>query len=317
MPAQPGASQRFSNGFRPDMGGHLATRSRSRLSPDGSPVSHDRDRAARLAGGYVLGHSDRELDRLNEQARLIDPITRRFLCAAGIVPGMRVLDVGSGAGDLALLAAELVGAGGEVVGTDRSPAALATATRRADARNLRNVVFREGDPAEMTFDRPFDAAIGRYVLMFQRDPAAMLRGIAAHARRGGLIFFHEPDWDGARSYPPAPTYDRCCHWVQETLWLSGADIRMGTRLFATFIAAGLPAPSMQLETLVAGVSNNANPVHLVAGLAGTLADAMERLGVATSAEVGLETLTERMISEAAASASVILGRFEIGAWSRV
>ncbi len=282
MPAQPGASQRFSNGFRPDMGGHLATRSRSRLSPDGSPVSHDRDRAARLAGGYVLGHSDRELDRLNEQARLIDPITRRFLCAAGIVPGMRVLDVGSGAGDLALLAAELVGAGGEVVGTDRSPAALATATRRADARNLRNVVFREGDPAEMTFDRPFDAAIGRYVLMFQRDPAAML-----------------------------------CHWVQETLWLSGADIRMGTRLFATFIAAGLPAPSMQLETLVAGVSNNANPVHLVAGLAGTLADAMERLGVATSAEVGLETLTERMIGEAAASASVILGRFEIGAWSRV
>jgi len=266
---------------------------------------------------YILCYSDPKLDRLTKQAHLVDPITRRFLCAAGIVPGMRVLDVGSGAGDVAFLAADLVGAMGEVVGTDRSPAALATARRRADTRSVRNVVFREGDPAEMTFDRLFDAVIGRYVLMFQREPTAMLRGLAAHARRGGLIFFHEPDWDGARSYPPAPTYDRCCHWVQETLWLSGADIRMGTRLFATFIAAGLPAPSMQLETLVAGVSNNANPVHLVAGLAGTLADAMERLGVATSAEVGLETLTERMIGEAAASASVILGRFEIGAWSRV
>ena len=31
----------------------------------------------------------------------------------------------------------------------------------------------------MTFDRPFDAVIGRYVLMFQRDPAAMLRALAA------------------------------------------------------------------------------------------------------------------------------------------
>jgi SAM-dependent methyltransferase len=266
---------------------------------------------------YVLGHSDRELDRLNKQAYLIDPITRRFLCAAGIVSGMRVLDVGSGAGDMAFLASDLVGAGGEVVGTDRSPAALATARQRTDGRSLRNVIFREGDPAEMTFDKPFDAVIGRYVLMFQRDPTAMLRGLAAHARRGGVIFFHEPDWDGVRSFPPAPTYDRCCQWVGEALRLSGAEIRMGTKLFSTFIAAGLPAPSMQLETLVAGVGNNADPLHLIADLAGTLASTMERLGVATAAEVGLETLAERMISEAAANASIILGRFEVGAWSRV
>jgi len=272
---------------------------------------------ARPANPYVLGHSDRELDRLNKQAHLIDPITRRFLCAAGIEPGMRVLDVGSGAGDVACLAAELVGATGEVVGTDRSPAALVTARQRADARSLRNVVFREGDPVEMKFDRPFDAVIGRYVLMFQRDPIEMLRGLAVHARRGGLVFFHEPDLDGARSFPPAPTYDRCSQWIQETLRLSGAEPRMGTRLFSTFIAAGLPAPLMQLETLVAGVANNADPLHLVADLAGTLASAMERLGVATAAEVGLETLAERMISEAAAGASVIQGRFEVGAWSRV
>ncbi len=272
---------------------------------------------ARPANPYVLGHSDRELDRLNKQAHLIDPITRRFLCAAGIEPGMRVLDVGSGAGDVACLAAELVGATGEVVGTDRSPAALVTARQRADDRSLRNVVFREGDPVEMTFDRPFDAVIGRYVLMFQRDPIEMLRELAAHARRGGLVFFHEPDLDGARSFPPAPTYDRCSQWIRETLRLSGAETRMGTKLFSNFIAAGLPAPSMQLETLVAGVANNADPLHLVADLVATLASAMERLGVATAAEVGLETLAERMISEAGASGSVILGRFEVGAWSHV
>src|SRR3984893_14135333 len=166
------------------------------------PMSHDEGKTARPVSRYVLGHSDRELDRLDQQARLIDPITRRFLCAAGIVPGMRVLDVGSGAGHLALLAADLVGAGGEVVGTDRSPAALATARKRAAAPALPNVTFREGDPAEMTFDRPFDAVIGRYVLMFQSDPTAMLRGVAKHARRGGVIFFQEPDLDGARSFPP-------------------------------------------------------------------------------------------------------------------
>ena len=74
-------------------------------------------------GPYVLGHSDRELDRLQVQARLIEPITRTFFSDAGLAPGMRVLDIGSGAGDVAFLAAELVGEEGEVVGIDRASAA--------------------------------------------------------------------------------------------------------------------------------------------------------------------------------------------------
>ena len=60
---------------------------------------------------------------------------------------MHVLDVGSGAGDVAFLAAELVGGSGAVVGVDRSLAALDTAHARAAERWLRNVSFLEGDPA--------------------------------------------------------------------------------------------------------------------------------------------------------------------------
>jgi len=200
---------------------------------------------------------------------------------------------------------------------DRSAAAVTTAKQRAGARFLGNVDFREGDPAEITFERPFDAVIGRYVLLFQRDPAAMLRRLAAHARPGGVIFFHEPDWDGVRSFPPAPTHDRCSGWIRETLRSSGVDTRMGTKLFSTFVAAGLRAPEMQLETLVAGGANNANPLRIIADLAGSLAAEMGRLGIATAAELDLETLAERMIGEAAANGSVILSRFEVGAWSRV
>lgn len=58
---------------------------------------------------YVLGHSDDELNRLAVQARLIEPITRRFFVEAGICAGMSVLDVGSGAGDVSFLIADLVG----------------------------------------------------------------------------------------------------------------------------------------------------------------------------------------------------------------
>ncbi len=203
---------------------------------DGTPVP-----------GYALGHSDRELERLSAQARLIDPITRGFFRDAGIGSGMRVLDVGSGAGDVAFLAAEMVGETGEVIGVDRAAAALAVASARGDALSLRNVSFREGDPAEMAFELAFDAVVGRYVLQFQRDPVAMLRKLAAHVRPGGSIVFHELDWSGARSFPSASIYDTCCRWIIETLRLLGAERYMGIKLHATFVAAGLPAPSMRLE----------------------------------------------------------------------
>src|SRR5215470_9986971 len=133
---------------------------------------------------YVLGHSAFELERLDRQERLIGPSTREYFQAAGIAPGMRVLDVGSGTGIVSFLAAELVGPTGEVVGIDRAPAAVAAARAAAAARVLANVSFREGDPVDMAFERPFDAVVGRYVLMFQADASAMLRGLARHLRPG-------------------------------------------------------------------------------------------------------------------------------------
>src|SRR5687768_6656638 len=147
---------------------------------------------------YVLGHSKQELERLARQAMLIDPITRRGFLKAGLAPGMRVLDVGSGVGDVAFLAASLVGSTGEVVGTDRVALALETARSRASALGFSNVSFVEGDPTSLTFDQPFDAVVGRYVLMFQADSVALLHGVARHAKPGGIVAFHEPDWAGCR-----------------------------------------------------------------------------------------------------------------------
>jgi ubiquinone/menaquinone biosynthesis C-methylase UbiE len=265
---------------------------------------------------YVLGHSDNELERLNAQGRLIDPITRQFFREAGLVTGMRVLDIGSGAGHVAVLAAELVGDAGEVVGTDTAPLAIARARARAKALSLNNVSFREVDPAEMDFDGPFDAVIGRYVLMFQADPVVMLRAVVRHARSGAVIAFHEPDWAGARSYPPVPLYDECCRRIVETMRLRGAAMRMGIELYGTFVAAGLPPPLMRLQSVIAGGTESRDQVRFKTDLAETLVAEMERLGVANAEEIGIETLADRITSEVVASHSVIVGRSEICAWCR-
>ena len=262
---------------------------------------------------YILGHSDREIERLKSQAQLIDPITERFFREAGLGPGMRVLDVGSGAGDVAFLAADIVGTTGEIVGVDRVPAALEVARARAAAKSLANVTFTEGDPTTMTFDRPFDAVIGRYVLQFQHGPATMLRHLAAHVRPRGLLAFHEIDWGGLGSFPAMPTFERCCRWGIETLRMHGTESRMGSKLYATFIAAGLPPPTMRLEAPIGAGAAIVPWLLMFTDLIGVLLPEMERLGVATTQEVGLETLAARLTAEADALSSVVIGHYQIGA----
>jgi len=247
----------------------------------------------------------------------VEPITRRFFREAGLVPRMRVLDVGSGAGDVSFLAADLVGDSGAIVGVDRSSAAVAAARARAFAGGRRNVFFREGDPVEMTFDEPFDAVIGRYVLVFQNDPAAMLTKLAKHVRQGGLIVFHEGDFEGCQSFPPSPIYDSCCRWLSETIRLLGLEQRMGMKLHSAFVSAGLAVPTLRLEAVVGGGMNSLDSVRLAAEVVPVLLPEILRLGVATAAEIGVETLAERMINEAISNDSVIVGRLEIGAWCRV
>jgi SAM-dependent methyltransferase len=266
---------------------------------------------------YVLGHSDRELQRLATQAALIEPITRQFLLDAGIAPGMRILDVGTGLGDVAFLAAELVNETGAIVGIDRAPAPLATAQERARARRLRNVSFEVGGPFELTFESPFDAVIGRYVLQFQPEPAAMLRRLVPHVRPGGIVAFHEIDWTGFGSFPPVAIWDRCCRLVTETLVAGGADTRTGTRLPSIFAAAGLPAPSMRMSTIIGAGANSHDAVRRTMDLVLTLLPSMEELGLVTPGELDPETLAERVIDDVTAGGSVVIAASEIGAWCRV
>ena len=83
------------------------------------------------ASNYVLGQSAHEFERLTLQGRILRPYTEKFFRRAGLSPGMRVLDIGSGMVDVALLAADIVGSGGRVLGVDRDAAALEHARRRS------------------------------------------------------------------------------------------------------------------------------------------------------------------------------------------
>src|SRR4051812_42025726 len=116
---------------------------------------------------YVLGQSRTEGLRLAKQADLLQPLTEYIFRSAGIGPGMRVLDVGCGVGDVAFLVATLVGPTGSVTGIDRNADAVEVARTRARELGLSSITF-EGHSIEDYLPRePFDAVVGRLVLVYQ------------------------------------------------------------------------------------------------------------------------------------------------------
>lgn len=270
-----------------------------------------------MSAAYALGHSDSELRRLTIQARVVDPISRRFFHAAGLSKGMRVLDVGSGAGDVAILLAEIVGPTGSIVGTDRSRDALDLARRHVEELGLGNITFQLGDPSELMFDQPFDAVAGRYVLQFVSEPSRFLALLLRHLAPDGVVAFHELDWNGARSWPPVRSYDECCHWCAATIRAKGAATDLGSRLASVFADAGLKAAESRLESAIGSGPASEEVLRLVTDLMETLAPEAARLKVASLEQIGLEALHARISRDIEITRAAIIGRAEIGTWARL
>jgi SAM-dependent methyltransferase len=272
------------------------------------------DQRATSTGLYALGHSDPEQRRLIAQSELLRSSTTQFLRDAGLAPGMRVLDVGCGTGDVTFLAAELVGSAGTVLGIDRSADVLATARRRAGELGFPQVDFLVADIATANLNGPFDAVIGRQVLMYAQEPVAVVRRLAATLVPGGIVAFQEPD-DEPRAWPPAPLHEQCWRWIIAALASSGANPKMGLHLFPTFVQAGLSAPQMRMDGIVGG--GEEWPGHWwTAECVRTASVIAQRTGLTLPAPVDLDTLAGRLRAEAVAGGGIVCPVVIYGAWTR-
>jgi ubiquinone/menaquinone biosynthesis C-methylase UbiE len=265
---------------------------------------------------YMFENRAAEQERLLSQGTIFDPSTRRVLLGAGLAPGMRVLDLGSGAGNVAMIAAELVGPEGAVVGIERDPDAVDHARRHVAAAGLDNIELRQGEVQSLEgVEAGFDAVTGRLILMYLTDPVDALRQAAARTKPGGVICMQEADLTYLWSSPQTPLWRQVRAWFLETLEKAGVEQRMGLSLFAAFRAAGLPDPQLVLEAVVEGGPEArawgwANVIRGVVPL-------MERLGVVTSDEVDPASLAERLLVEIVSNDGIVICPPMIAAWSTV
>jgi SAM-dependent methyltransferase len=284
-----------------------------RLLVDQQDSNTSRERRDAL---YALGYSDEEQRRLIEQDSIYGPVTTRLLQDAGIGRGARALDVGCGVGDVSLRVAELVGPTGAVLGVDTDAQALETARARAAAVGHTQARFFQADLRALPGDEIFDVVVGRLILMYLGEPSDALRRLSRRVRPGGIIAFHEIAFHMPPRTPRLPVVEQCLAWIFETLERAGIDLDIGLKLPRIFEEAGLPAPALRVDTLV--MTGPESPMYqFLANTIRSLLPNMQRLGVATLEEVGLETLAARLREEVLTAQGLSLWPPLIGAWTRM
>ena len=268
------------------------------MTKDHSASSH----ASNNDATYTLGRTSHETTRLIEQSRIYGESTRRLCQRAGITEGMRVLEIGSGAGDVALMLAELVGPAGEVVGVDVNADILDTARHRATDAGVQNVEFIAGDARTLTFSGKFDAVVGRFVLMYMSDPVEAFTNFIAHLKTGGIAAFQEPEYTlyPAFRHPDTPLMNQLITWILDVFAHSGAHLDKGIGLYQVFVDAGLPPPTMHLESPI-GAEKTWAGYRYMATIFQSLLPLLEKYGLATEEQVGVDTLASRIRQEVIAA----------------
>jgi ubiquinone/menaquinone biosynthesis C-methylase UbiE len=161
--------------------------------------------------GYVFDRRQADQDRLIRSSDALSAFVTEACQRAGLGPGDRAIDAGCGPLGALPAVADLVGAGGRVVGLDASGEALALARTILDQRGCANVTLVQAElnsvrNSQLCPPGPFDLAYTRRFLVHQQDPIHSLRRMASFVRSGGRIVAHEiPPGTGYPSLtPPVP-----------------------------------------------------------------------------------------------------------------
>jgi len=176
-----------------------------------------------------------------------------------------------------------------------------------------NVSFNESNVDEISDEKPFDAVVGRFILMYLPDPVAALRSISRLVRPGGVLVFQEPTWVPVLAHLAAlPLWFATAYLIDKTMRAS-ANHDMGSELYHTFVQAGLPEPTVRMELPMG------KEPYLARWYYDTLCSLLpqvEQLRMPIESLGSVDTLVQRLQAEVAESKTVACWFASVGAWCR-
>jgi len=200
------------------------------------------------------------------------------------------------------------------MGIERDPRSIASARVRVAEAGLNHVSFIESDVSQITGRKPFDAAVGRFILMWLPDPVSVLRQLSQLVRPGGVVAFQEPHWVPVLSLlAPLPLWSAAASLVHKTFQKSGANPELGYALYRVFQEAGLPGPTMRQEI---PLGKDPDTARWFSDIICALRPQIEQFNLPVDSLGNLDTLSERLQAEVIASNSVSAWLAPVGAWVR-
>jgi SAM-dependent methyltransferase len=229
---------------------------------------------------------------------------------------MRVVDLGCGVGEVSMLPAKLVGASGRVTGIDVDAASLEVARACARDCGCEQLVFEQADCLQYQANIAYDAVVGRHILLHTPDPLGVIRKAASLLRPSGILAFQEYDFSHVlHGYPDLPLANRVLELAWEVFRRATPHGNIGMRLFQLFTEAGLAAPQCLAESPIGGGPESMF-YDWVAETIRSVLPTMERLGLATAAEIDIDKLSQRLRQEAVSLRGCIVGATMVGAFAR-
>lgn len=244
----------------------------------------------------------------------VEDMLNRMFVDAGIGPGMKVLDVGCGRGDVSLLVSKLTGETGMVLGIDHDAPSIEFAQNRVNELSISNISFSVCDIMSLTpMQDLFDAAVSRRVIMYLQDPVEAIKKISGMLRPGGIVALLEHD---ATMVPgritPLPLQEEVNRWISETIKREGADLHIGFNLDKIIKQAGLIVEHIRAEAIIQTPQTS----YPTATIIRAMLPRIIQNGVATEEEIDIETLEQRLIEERNRNNSMYVSDMVFTIWGR-
>jgi SAM-dependent methyltransferase len=184
---------------------------------------------------YVHGYSDREAERLSDQARTLTSLLHHD---TRYPAGSRVLEAGCGTGAQTVILARN-SPGAEITSIDISPESIRRAEERVRVEGIANVTFRAGDLFSLPFAREsFDHVFVCFVLEHLPDPERALASLRPLIRPGGTITVIEGDHGSAYFHPDSAGAQRAIRCLIDLQREAGGNALIGRELYPLLVSAG-------------------------------------------------------------------------------
>ena len=211
-----------------------------------------------------MGRTSDEYERLRRQSKMFEPITQSVLDRMGLSTGMSCLDLGCGPGEVMRLMAERVGPTGRVVGIDVDDRLGTEMLSILHGSGYEQCSFVAGkvQGLEQIETGYFDLVFARFLLLHLEDPVLALHKMYSRVKPGGRIAVQDFYFPTMDSYPTVEALVEFGTVFFGVYDKEGRETRMGLKLPAFFIEAGIGAPD---GTDVAGFLHTAG-INMIAAV---------------------------------------------------